>query len=128
MTAQQLFRAACREALDSKVLRGMPVEKVLNRLDFSAEMEIQHALAQQFIVLIRNAAEGVNVNRPLPTIAEQIAQLAKMRDVEGQPLPTPDEEGGKPARSAASSRRVCIDLKPASTALVPRAPRGGNAK
>ena len=103
----------------------MPVEKVLNRVDFSAQMEIQHALAQHFIVLIRNAAEGVDVNRPRPKMYER---LAKMRDVEGQPLPTPDEEGGKPARSAASSRRVCIDLKPASTALVPRAPRGGNAK
>jgi hypothetical protein len=105
----------------------MPVEKVLNRVDFSAQMEIQHALAQHFIVLIRNAAEGVDVNRPRPKMYER---LAKMRDVEGQPLPTPDEEEGEPARSAdrAASRRVCIDLKPASTALVPRPPRGGRAK
>ena len=87
----------------------MPVEKVLNRVDFSAQMEIQHALAQHFIVLIRNAAEGADVNRPRPNMYER---LAKMRDVEGQPSPTPDEAEDEPARSTdrSASRQVCIDL------------------
>jgi hypothetical protein len=35
------------------------------------------ALAQHFVVLIRNAAEGVDVNRPAPTIGEQIARRGK---------------------------------------------------
>src|SRR5436309_2268642 len=97
MTAKQQFNAACDEAL--KTLRDMPVDKVLNRLDIYELREMKRALAQQFTVLIRNAAEGVDVNRPRPKLRER---LAKMRDVEGQPSPTPDEDepvGGAPPRA-----------------------------
>jgi hypothetical protein len=46
MTPQQLFKAACNEAMSK--LRSEPVEKVLRRLPHDELMAIQHALAQHF--------------------------------------------------------------------------------
>jgi hypothetical protein len=58
MTTKQLFAAAADEA-DRILRREMPsIEKVLNRLDVYTLLEMQHALAQQFVVMLRHAAES----------------------------------------------------------------------
>lgn len=80
-TAPQLFHAACNEALRSSALRDAPVQKILNRLDIDVVLEMQHALAQHFIILLRNAAEGVDVLRRGPSIGERIERMEKMRTV-----------------------------------------------
>jgi hypothetical protein len=80
-TALQLFKAACDEAT-MKLRRELPsVEKVLNRLDFAQVQEMQHALAQQFVVLLRNAADGVDVSKPIPSMRERIQRIDQARDV-----------------------------------------------
>ena len=53
-TAEQIFSAACAQALED--LRDLPVEKTLNRLDIDVVMELQRALGQQFVLLLRHAA------------------------------------------------------------------------
>lgn len=80
-TARQIFKATCDEAIRGKELRGVSVERVLNRLDIDAVLTMQHALAQQFILLMRDAAADVDVNRPAPTIGERMQRLASMRTI-----------------------------------------------
>jgi hypothetical protein len=79
MTPQQLFKAACSEAMSS--LRNEPVTKVLNRLEYDELMQIQHALAQHFCVLYRQVRDSVDVDRPGVSIGERLERLAGMRTV-----------------------------------------------
>jgi hypothetical protein len=81
-TAAQIFRSACTQALEDKELRSMPMEKILNRLDIDVVMEMQRALAQQFVLLMRHAAEEVDTNRPALKIRERIARMDQMRTIE----------------------------------------------
>ena len=80
-TAPQLFHAACGEALRSSALHDVPVDKILNRLDIDVVLEMQHALAQHFIVLLRNAAEGVDVTRRVPSIGVRMERMENMRTI-----------------------------------------------
>jgi hypothetical protein len=81
-TAAQMFKAACDQALRDKELQDMSVEKVLNRLDIDVILEMQRALAQQFVLLMRHAAEGIDVNRPGLTTRERIERAERMRTIE----------------------------------------------
>ena len=74
-TALQLFKAACNEACSSKELRGVPVQEILNRLGIDTGQMMRRALAQQFILLMRDAAEGVDVNRPATPLRDLIRSL-----------------------------------------------------
>jgi hypothetical protein len=80
-TAAQIFKAACSQALSDKELRSMPVEKILNRTDIDVVLEMQRALAQQFILLMRHAAEDVDPDRPGLKIGERIERMSQMRDI-----------------------------------------------
>lgn len=85
MTAKQLFHAACNEAV-AKLNRlagrdGMSVEKVLNRLSIDQVLGIQHDLAEHFVVAIRNAADGVDVNMPATRLRDLIAREESARDI-----------------------------------------------
>ena len=80
-TARQLFKSACDEAVASQELRGVSVEKILNRLDIEMVLMMRRALAQQFVLLMRDAAEGIDVNRPGPTFGERIRRMENMRTV-----------------------------------------------
>jgi len=64
----------------------VPVTRVLNGLDVYAVEEITRALPQHFAVLLRNAAEGIDVNRRGPSIGERMARLEGMRDVTDKSL------------------------------------------
>jgi hypothetical protein len=78
-TAKQIFNAACNEAL--KDMRDVPVHKILNRLDIGEVLAMQRALAQQFVLLMRNAAEEVDPDRPGLKISERIARADQMRTI-----------------------------------------------
>jgi hypothetical protein len=84
-TAAQIFKAACDQARWGKELADVPVEKILNRLDDEVILEMQRALAQQFVLLMRHAAEGIDVNRPGLTIRERIERAERMRTIEASP-------------------------------------------
>ena len=43
---------------------------------------MRRTLAQQFVLLMRDAAEGSDVNRPGPTIGERMQRMENMRTVE----------------------------------------------
>jgi hypothetical protein len=80
-TAAQIFKAACSQALEDKELRNVSVEKILNRLDIDVVLEMQRALAQQFILLMRHAPEQVDPTKPRLPMRERIARMEQMRDV-----------------------------------------------
>ena len=63
MTIQQLFRAAAREA-ETKLLSEQAV-KVINRLDATETIQLQHELAEHFCAWFRSIADGVSRPRNL---------------------------------------------------------------
>jgi hypothetical protein len=84
MTPQQLFKAACNEAMSK--LRDEPVTKVLNRLPIEELLEMQHALAQHFHALYMQVRDTVDAQRPGPSIGEQGRRLSSMRIIDVVPL------------------------------------------
>jgi hypothetical protein len=73
----------------------MQVHKILNRLDIDVVMEMRHALAQHFVVLLRAAAADVDVDRPGLKISERVERINNMRTIKPPPpklLGAPDSE------------------------------------
>jgi hypothetical protein len=67
ITVRQLFSAACDKAL--REMPEVPVGKILNRLDYDIVREMEHILAEQFRLMLHNAAAGVDVTRPVPRLS-----------------------------------------------------------
>jgi hypothetical protein len=81
MTAQQLFAAACRKAERRALHDGVPLTKLLNRLEVAETDQIVDALAEQFWLFVRNALEQVDLGAKPATIGEQVRRLQQTRTV-----------------------------------------------
>jgi hypothetical protein len=78
ISAKQLFNAACDRALSE--MRDVPVGKILFRLHPGVVQGIESILAEQFRLMLHNAAAGVDVTRPAPRLRDW-APPDPMRDV-----------------------------------------------
>jgi hypothetical protein len=81
MTAQQLFAAACRQAERRALHDGVPLTKLLNRLDVAETDQILDALAEQFRLFMRDALEHVDLGAKPASIGERIRRQQQTRTV-----------------------------------------------
>jgi hypothetical protein len=62
MTPRQIFWVAAHKA-QWELCRGMPLHKLLNRMEVDETNQIVDALAQQFALFMRDAAERIDVKQ-----------------------------------------------------------------
>lgn len=84
-SVQKLFEDAADEACT--LLQDEPVEKIINRLDWYELTQLADALAQHFVVLLREAAAGVDISGPALSPGELAERVRKARTLldEGEP-------------------------------------------
>jgi hypothetical protein len=79
MTAQQLFLAACRRAERRASDDGVPLTRLLNRLDVAETDQIVSALAEQFRLFMRDALDRTDPDaKPVP-LGERVRRQLQMK-------------------------------------------------
>jgi hypothetical protein len=79
MTPLQLFKSACDRATSK--LQDVPVTKLLNRMEVAETNQIEEALAQQFVLLVRDALARNDPHRKSISWRERERRQATMKTI-----------------------------------------------
>jgi hypothetical protein len=83
MTPQQIFRVVARKVEQRATKDGVPLTRLLSRLDVSESNQIVDALAEQFRLFARDALDRIDPHaKPVP-LGERMRRQGQMQNVRG---------------------------------------------